>query len=797
MSDYRILYRSIDPAGNLSRETGRLVFSIDRRELPKPQLVIEKLFNGDYVVELSSRDEDAELYYTIGEGERDRYSGPFVVTKAHLRKRGGESIVRAEAQGPQGRKSIPVERRLSVPSLPDTYVSGIEDGKIYSSDISVRPLFTKSEKTVHLRYKLSSVSGSARELPPETEGVNTFSPLFDEEIELTASKGRTLSYRLSITAYDADNNQLRRETTYTVTIDKTAPLPPRFEGIQDGSYYTEIPDVTLSPLSEGQTFLSVSKIPDQLLPAGGELSPEQKSEVDASKFSGYDGEISFDTGSGEIDSYLLMAYTVDAAGNKSRINAMSCTIDRAGVYVAKRGKDSFTGSRERPFRSFERALYETRNSSRRTIFLEGGTYTALEPIDIKNTELSIHGGYSSDTWAMEGRDTVITAATGFPERGELFSIDGGSLTLKGLTLSNSDISSSLLTQRGANARVRMESVKLIHAVGTNPVLLDIESGVFELHSSSVEFGPIDGGEALRIRGGRLSIRESGLVGGSSASSLSILRLKNAQLELIDSEILPGSARELSAIRAENSDISIDNSRVSSGTGEVRAEALRVEGGRLSLENSSIIGEQATRISSGIHATGTAVILSESALDMPARSGIVALSIEGGSLETDGVVLKNGRAEEFSYLLRALSADIVLRNSELVGSFAPDLLALESRGSAVLLDDIYMEIEKSDRDVTLIRAEKGSDIRVNNSSILTRGVSTNETGGTATLLYLDESSGGVIRGSRFAGIHYYLRGADGTLRSSIEDLEMERFPFGDKTPHEGNGDYSVDDLRRNR
>ena len=106
--------------------------------------------------------------------------------------------------------------------------------------------------------------------------------------------------------------------------------------------------------AEGTIYYTVSTNPDPLIP----------SQTDANKYS---GALSLNAQPGQSVTYHVVAFSVDAAGNRSReIRAWTVTIDQKVVYAAPTGNDYADGSRSAPVRSLGRALQIASTTARRT-----------------------------------------------------------------------------------------------------------------------------------------------------------------------------------------------------------------------------------------------------------------------------------------------------------------------------------------------------------------------------------------------------------------------------------------------
>jgi hypothetical protein len=131
-------------------------------------------------------------------------------------------------------------------------------------------------------------------------------------------------------------------------------------------------------------------------------------------------------------SYMIRAYGVDAAGNKSaEMKAISLIVDRSSVYAAEDGFDRGDGSPDRPFRSLDDAIAAALASGKRSVNLRGSLELRSPVISTK--QIDIVGGFGKQ-WI---RDTSVKASIriSVPGSASPFSQSGSSLTIRNVEVS--------------------------------------------------------------------------------------------------------------------------------------------------------------------------------------------------------------------------------------------------------------------------------------------------------------------------------------------------------------------------
>ena len=255
------------------------------------------------------------------------------------------------------------------------------------------------------------------------------------------------------------------------------------------------------------------------------------------------GSLSLSGRSTTAVSYVLRAYSVDAAGNRSaEMKPVSVIVDRVSIYaratalspsgdpVAK----AADGSPDRPYPDLSSALAAADREGRRVIKLRGAFFAkgTIRP----HSDLAIVGGYGED-WGPESgsRATIeVVASPGQP------SVDLRSfgLALRGLAIA----------ARGSGA------------------IFESENGRLEIEDSSVD--------------------------ASSPSELVIIRARDSKISLLSSSFLVSNALSCAIVEGKGVELKAQGSSFSA-SGQVKYySGISLEGGTLSL-NSCLVDSAAT------------------------------------------------------------------------------------------------------------------------------------------------------------------------------------------------------------
>ncbi len=228
--------------------------------------------------------------------------------------------------------------------------------------------------------------------------------------------------------------------------------------------------------------------------------------------------------------YVLRAYDMDAAGNKSQeMMALALVVDSTSVYVADDGSDKGDGSPDRPYRSFDAALTAAIASGKRNVNIRG----ALEmhvPVQA-STEIGIAGGFGK-LWV---RDSSARGAlhVAIPSSQAAFS------------------------QKGASLLFRQVDVA-VETAGT--------------------------GAFIAMSGATLSLEDSSVTAAADGDCV-LVSATRSKIDISGSKIKASRAMAFTAFSTDASEISLASSSISAAQGVRIFGAFDMDGGSLSVRES--------------------------------------------------------------------------------------------------------------------------------------------------------------------------------------------------------------------
>jgi hypothetical protein len=423
---------------------------------------------------------------------------------------------------PSGRRSSQRSLLLLLPqSLPEVSLTGMAQGGVSADPVMLRPT-----ASALLRYEIT-FDGSS---PPEP---GPSSPVLGEGLSLTCPPGEEQSVVLRYRAFQGEVGGEGRILRFT--LDRKPP---------------EVPALLAMPSSYSDRPAVVSLVPGE---GGSEVFASVSADGAPAPFVSVTGNLELPGSDAGPVNYLVRAYDVDAAGNRSaEMKSLALVVDRSSVYAASDSADRGDGSPDRPFRSLDEALAAALRGGKRSVNLRG-ELELRSPL-VSGSDLALRGGFGP-RWAREPSSRArISVRVG--QGKSAFQQSGASLSLQRIELSAEGagtgplfsladaalaVEDSLVSAQGEGdllfiaakaSRISVDASKL-RAVRANAcTIFSSEGSSISLSGSSIVaekavrvFGAFD------MDGGELALRQS-LVDSRADLALSLLSLRSSKL-LVD------------------------------------------------------------------------------------------------------------------------------------------------------------------------------------------------------------------------------------------------------------------------
>lgn len=615
---------------------------------------------------------DGAIYVSIEGDDPVLYSSPVLLPR---NKR--VALVSWYGQDDSGRRSIERERSLALPeALPDMALSGIADGASIAGDVNLKPIVpagTKAMLKTTLRYEMR-LDGS---MPPEP---SASSPLLGDSLAISCPAGEERSVVLRYRVFSDDAAGEGRILRFS--LDRK---PPEAPGPLETplAFINQTASIVLAPGQGGRDiFASVSIDGAQaaFLPVTGTL--ELRGSV-----------------AGPV-SYLVRAYDLDAAGNRSEeMKSLSIVVDRSSVFAAEDAGDKGDGSPDRPYRSLDDALAAAISDGRKNVNMRGALEMRV-PVRL-SSEIALVGGFGK-LWAEDPSARAQIRAE-VPQGQAAIGQRGGSLLLRRLDITvDAAGGGPFLAMAGASLAIEDSSISAgaegdLVLVSAQRSKIDVQGSriaaqramAFTAFSAegcdiTVAGSSISGEHGVRIfgafdmDGGSLSLRQS-LLESRADLALNMLSLRSASL-LIDRSLLQAEGGSgflrLGSFQAVRGELKSSKIRLSwSGSGTL----FEISGGSLAFKHDTIVADSDKGALRFFDARGSSLQVWNSILEcsgkaselvrsdsMPGQGLLVADCVWGfekylaGALETSDLVSLN-----------ALNSGSALYSSKPIVSEAPE------------------------------------------------------------------------------------------------------------------------------
>jgi len=748
ISHYAISFRGIDKAGNLSPVKTEH-FRISRIKPQPPRIEVERIGKQQFLIQIDTEHE-MSVYTKINDENYKLYTQGFTFYQSNTVEK-----LKIEAYS---KNSFGTISDISIKTLPSKqfnqpFVYGVKDRQLYTEDVHIKP----ADSSIDVRYELSSSKYSG-------EALSENSPKLFNPISIRLSRGQTEEYHLSVGLYDEESNSIHSIQSYNFMIDKAPPLPPRIVGIQPGYHYTE--DQTIRFITKRDTTVYF----------------RTREDVQAeSSFRPYVQPQRVSVRPGTRKNIVVEAWAEDSAGNRSQEVSKSFVIDKESIYVSQQGQDSFSGGKEAPFRSIDRALYEASASNRNTIYLAAGDYTISDPVSVTK-QLNIIG--------EDAEKTSIKAGSEFSSLHPLFTVSRGTLKIENVLISNSNLNSPLVVQEGEYSRLTIRNSTILHERQDVQTVMWSKAGELVLHNTLIEIDSVHDGSILKIDDSTAELIDSTIRVNNSSHNLALLQLQGSDVKITGTKLAVGESENVRVISAENAEISIENSSIDYGSSKTRATGIQQIDGTLTLKDTRIGNDNGSaHIVAGVKLENVDAEIVGTTLNGSAELGIIQLQAKNSRLNLQDSILINARTQEFSYLLRLHGGNSSLSNTKLEADRSYNVYGIELRDRAVaMLQECDIELYRGESSTYGITSQGAVLCTVQNSRFISSPGKASDSASSSTdvIAVREEDSQGDIKllENLFRGWTYLLSNPEVQARD-VETLEAERPPFDTSTPHQGN------------
>jgi hypothetical protein len=749
---YTMRYRGADAAGNLSSEVGHLHWVIDRRTPAPPAIHTSQLSSNLFSVEMRDSADGEQLYYTADGGRYIRYPGPFFY---RVEGKSSQGLIRAYAASRTGVQSEVVRTELLELPASVSLVKGIKDGRAYAEDVQVIPRKSEFTGDTELRYELRLNN---------RQPTGPFSPLFPEQLTLSAVRGQSQDYVLSVGVHSNEDGTALRRESYRITIDKAAPPVPQITGVENGAYFTGPQKFRLSlPEDEGTIRYSLTRRED----------PVQE-------YRRYDGSVLEAGGpQGTMREYRLSFFAVDEVGNRSEMRDVYFTVDRDGIYVSPEGSDRAAGGRSDPFRSLQRGIQEAAESDRSTIVLAAGDYRLHSPITAADG-LTIKGGYQRSEWGAAEGQSFISLAESFPADAPAVDLSGGNLTLERVLLNTSNRTGTVMRLTDGST-LHLKAATLVTGSGKAAPLLESRNSSFNSGGSRIDLGPVSDGTALHFVNSGVKMRDTAISGGQNEGRVRLVTLENSETSFRDCVIDPGSGRHMTALEVQGGTLNVQGGTVYSGAAGLRSTLLRISEAQAALTGAALEtsgSNSGGRLVTGVSGQDAEIAFNESKVRLSGFAGAAALETEESRLSLRGSTVQTGGQREFAYHIRSTGGSLDAENTLFT--------------SGTTFDNIMLDLRNSDntlRQVTLVHlgGERiANSVRVSGGTLLISSSVIAGSGGSPGTALLMESLPNelTVENNIFSGWPLLLQ-HNGTAAQTIDELEEPRRQYPGQAPFGGN------------
>jgi hypothetical protein len=481
---------------------------------------------------------DGNIYVSVG-------GSSFALCESPIALSGGARTERLSWFGEDqaGTRTATRSKSFILPeALPDVSLEGIAEGALSASDAVLK--VSSKDKAATVRYELS-LDGS---LPPEP-GVS--SPLFVDALTVPCPQGRELSVVLRYRSFSASAASEGRILRFT--LDRKPPEQPSLRESPPG--YSDRP--ARLEFLHGQD--------------GREVFASISSEGSAPSFHPVLGPIELPgSDEGPIE-YLVRAYDVDEAGNRSpEMKSLSVVVDRSSVYVAEDGEEKGDGSPSHPYKSLDLALSAAKRGGKRSVNMRG-SLELRQPASF-SSDVVLVGGFGP-SWDREGSMRAVIRSS-LSEGSSAFTQSGGSLSLRRVEL-RADRAGGAPLIHMASSSLSMEDSSIVVGSDLDLILVSAARSKIRLSGTMVQATRAMAFTVFSCEGCDISVSGSSLSAAQAVHIFGVVDMKGGSLSLRESLIESRADLGLNLLSLRSARLLVDRSlvNVSGGSGYLRIGAF--------------------------------------------------------------------------------------------------------------------------------------------------------------------------------------------------------------------------------
>lgn len=658
---YFLHVQAEDRAGNRSFEPAVYRFTIDR-ETPNPPPEPTFSFaqeNPDTVTVSWSPQTEAILYYRISTQSKyaisrfKPYGDPITVSPTN------ESFtIDYFYRDKAGNSSQVLTSRFVHSRVTDTYsLEGVAPDRVYNEDVVMKK---QDYGEGIIRYEVAA--GNHKPAP-----VTQFSPQLPREYHFRATSGEEAVYSIATRKFSSPSDPIGDgRKLYSFVIDKKAPPVPVIRGVKHNHHYQEPFQIEMDS-GEGQVYYALAE-------EGQDFDYKQ-----------YTDSITIEVPPGEFTRYTLRAFAEDDAGNRSPTTRdITFYIDKKVIYLSKEeGNDLFDGTREKPFQTLQRAIEEAKTTERKTIFLQSGTYTINHSINVEH-DIKLVGGFENNTWHKR-TDGMTTVKPGryFPhDNASLVTVTTGTLEVENIGFSDPDNETKSIFRLEGGKTV-LEDIRCVErSPYPHPIIMQ-KDGHLTLKNCTFTFGKHLFETFLQVRGGTIRVEDSVFMYERGNDGFTVISCHDVEeAHFSDAYIDPGNGKQVCGVSLNNSSAVFEHTDIGCGIGTIRSVGVEAENSHVTMRESRIQGNAASRISVGIHGDSSTITLLRSGINVLSKRGATGIFLKNSSIDMRKSTLDIGTSAEYMYGAKLIECEGVLFNNHLFSGQSSEFVGVELDSSKV-------------------------------------------------------------------------------------------------------------------
>jgi hypothetical protein len=318
-----------------------------------------------------------------------------------------------------------------------------------------------------------------------------------------------------------------------------------------------------------------------------------------------------------------------------------------GIFISANGSDYYEGIKERPFRTFKKALEYSKISGKKNIFVDSGTYFIDSTLSITQ-DVEIFGApYWKEVGSSAG-ETVIESWESFAKGEDLFHVTNASLILKDITVNDpyKHFQNIFLLENGS---LICDRVNICYSALYQSTAIRQKGGKLELANSRIKAEGVLDSEAISCSNSIVQLSQLEMEGPLNCGGFTAMTfLADSSVTCEQINLLLGQGKKLKGIVLEASRLLLNNSTMDAGESTEESVCIETRTATLSVTKTNFICKNIPYKVKAINSFESKIKVHNTIFNLKAIAGLQTIYLNKGSIDLQNSYFHNNDTLEYLY-----------------------------------------------------------------------------------------------------------------------------------------------------